>query len=86
MPGILRRADLLLRADPQFIRGGSPTRRTAVVLMILILFGLLYGAAMGSFGGVQGGRAWQILYSAVKVPVLLEATFVLSVVFSYSVL
>ena len=41
----------------------------------LILFGILYGTAMGTFGGVRGDRLLQVVYSGVKVPLLLFATF-----------
>jgi hypothetical protein len=40
--------------------------------------GVFYGAAMGSYGGVAGGRGWQLVYSASKVPLLLCLTFLLS--------
>jgi hypothetical protein len=43
-----------------------------------LLFGTFYGAAMGCFGGWGAGRALQILFSALKVPLLLQVTFVLS--------
>ena len=33
---------------------------------------------MGSFGGVLGERFWQVAFSAMKVPLLLTATFALS--------
>jgi hypothetical protein len=36
--------------------------------------GTVYGAVMGSFGGPTGERAVQILYSGLKVPLLLAAT------------
>jgi hypothetical protein len=48
------------------------------LLTLLVGFGLGYGGVMGTFGGVGGERSWQVLYSAVKVPLLLLATFVLS--------
>jgi len=35
----------------------------------------LYGATMGTFGGLEGGRALQIVFSAIKVPLLLLTTF-----------
>ncbi|MEK6249082.1 MAG: hypothetical protein N2C12_12940, partial [Planctomycetales bacterium] len=44
----------------------------------IILFGMLYGAVMGSFGGFAGERLWQVLYSALKVPLLLLCTFAIS--------
>lgn len=41
----------------------------------IILFGLLYGAVMGTFGGVAGERWQQVVFSALKVPLLLMVTF-----------
>jgi hypothetical protein len=56
--------------------------RTAVALWRLLamvaLFGVFYGAVMGTFGGVRGERALQLLYSGLKVPLLLLITFGLS--------
>ncbi|MFO0955972.1 MAG: hypothetical protein U0800_00750 [Isosphaeraceae bacterium] len=40
--------------------------------------GSAYGALMGTFGGFAGGRAWQVLGSALKVPMLLGVTLLLS--------
>jgi hypothetical protein len=48
------------------------------LLGVIVIFGLLYGAVMGSYGGVGGGHWKQLIYSAVKVPFLLMATGVLS--------
>jgi hypothetical protein len=47
-------------------------------LGILIAAGLAYGAVMGSFGGLTASTALQMLFSAAKVPLLLLATFGLS--------
>jgi hypothetical protein len=33
---------------------------------------------MGTLSGIEGGRVWQVLFSAVKLPLLLGTTFVLS--------
>jgi hypothetical protein len=46
----------------------------------LAVFGVLYGVAMGSFRGLVAQSQWsqQIVYSAIKVPLLLTATFVIS--------
>ena len=49
----------------------------------MLIFGFAYGAAMGSFGGVAGERAWQLLYSAVKAPLLLLATFAIGLPFFF---
>jgi hypothetical protein len=46
---------------------------------VLLAFGAAYGAVMGTFGGFEGDRLLQILYSAIKVPGLLLVTFALSV-------
>jgi hypothetical protein len=48
------------------------------LLLLVMVFGLLYGAVMGSYGGVAGDRWKQVIYSAVKVPILLMGTFLLS--------
>src|SRR5947207_3318861 len=40
--------------------------------------GMLYGAVMGSFGGWDDGRVWQAVFAALKVPLLLLATFALT--------
>jgi hypothetical protein len=39
---------------------------------------MFYGAVMGSYGGMSGVRFWQAVYSAIKVPFLVIATFLLS--------
>ncbi len=53
-------------------------RKLAELGSLVVIFGLAYGAVMGSFGGVLGERFWQVVFSAVKVPLLLAATFALS--------
>lgn len=51
--------------------------RMRELLLVVIGCGLTYGAAMGLYG-FSGGRTLQLLYSAVKVPLLLLVTFGLS--------
>ena len=72
---------LLLRAD-DLLRGRTPDadRRAGLLYLLALvgLFGLFYGAVMGTFGGVRGERALQLLYSGLKVPLLLLVTFGLS--------
>jgi hypothetical protein len=78
MKGFLLQAERVLRGPPD---EGRPTSTAATVRRLLgftLLCGLLYGTVMGSYGGVAGDRVWQLLYSAVKLPLLLLATFVLS--------
>lgn len=68
--------DDLLRARPRVVVGDAPGPRRIVLMMVI--FGILYGAVMGSFGGVTGERFLQVIYSGVKVPLLLTATFLIS--------
>ncbi|MHC4170530.1 MAG: hypothetical protein ACYSWQ_26615 [Planctomycetota bacterium] len=75
---ILLQADNVLRARPWVVQEGHVARRLAQLGTLVILFGLTYGAVMGSFGGVFGERFWQVVFSAVKVPLLLAGTFALS--------
>jgi hypothetical protein len=87
MVGLLRRADSILRGAPlssgarvgeaenEGVGEAATLRRLASVLLA---FGLFYGAVMGTFGGITGERLLQVLFSAVKVPLLLVATFALS--------
>ncbi|HEX8236053.1 MAG TPA: hypothetical protein VF600_08860 [Abditibacteriaceae bacterium] len=50
----------------------NDTARMSVALLTsIVTFGLIYGAAMGTFGGM---RPAQVLFSAVKVPLLLLVT------------
>jgi hypothetical protein len=48
------------------------------LILAIVVFGMLYGGAMGSYAGAHGPRAGQVVYSAVKVPILLVVTFLLS--------
>jgi hypothetical protein len=54
------------------------TRRTWRLLLLLLACAVAYGACMGSFGGEGPPRTWQILYSALKTPLLLLATFAIA--------
>jgi len=74
--------DDLLRRRPWTTQTSAPGRTRALVACVLI-FGCAYGAAMGSFGGVAGERALQLLYSAVKTPLLLLATFAICLPFFF---
>lgn len=68
--------DQLLRARSRVTLDNAPRPRQIVLWMIA--FGILYGAVMGTFGGIATGRFLQITYSAAKVPLLLTATFLIS--------
>ncbi len=57
---------------------GLPTRRDMTrLLSTIVLGGLIYGAVMGAFSGIGPDNLRQILFSAVKVPLLLLVTFAL---------
>src|SRR6188474_353674 len=71
--------DVLRRAT--WVAGRTDSRRALLGLIsCVVLFGFLYGAAMGCFRvfGAQSGWALQIAYSAAKVPMLLAVTFTIS--------
>jgi hypothetical protein len=54
----------------------SRPARSALLWMVgcITVFGMIYGAVMGAFGGVLNDRVWQLVYSALKVPLLLLGT------------
>jgi hypothetical protein len=79
MPSLLLRADDLLRGrSPTGDDGRAGAPGLLHLLALVAAFGLFYGAVMGTFGGVRGERALQLLYSGLKVPLLLLVTFALS--------
>ena len=78
MTALLSDADAVLRRVGDVPRPGSPARTLLRLLFLVLVFGLFYGAVMGSFGGVAGRRALQPVYSGLKVPLLLLVTFALS--------
>lgn len=65
-------ADHVLRSD-------ATALRLPRLLWMIVAFGIVYGAVMGTFAGVTGERLLQVAYSALKVPLLLVVAFVLSV-------
>jgi hypothetical protein len=62
------------------LRGAEENAANAIRnrLLTIIAAGCLYGAVMGAYGGIGPDRWRQIFYSAIKVPLLLVATFCLS--------
>jgi hypothetical protein len=74
MRALVGNADRLLRGEPF-----PPGSRTLVYLVAYVIAcGSLYGGVMGTFGGLGGERLWQVLYSALKVPLLLGVSFLLA--------
>lgn len=80
MKTLFLQADAVLRgigkeAGPDAVLSLASVRRLCALIG---LFGGLYGAAMGMYGSMEGGRALQVVYSMLKVPLLLLVTFALS--------
>lgn len=73
MNALLTQIDDILRSRR---RVQSHPARSALLRMIgcIAVFGLLYGAVMGAFGGVTGPRFWQVVNAGLKVPLLLLGT------------
>jgi len=78
MTGILQNAKTVLHGDYEQHRTNDGRSALTHLFLTIFLCGATYGASMGSSGGFEKGEALQILYSAVKVPLLLLATFMLS--------
>lgn len=70
----------ILRRAPWVTQAVGSGRVVARLVGQLLLFGLLYGLAMGSFRGLVSESQWlrQMVYSGVKVPLLLTGAFVIS--------
>ncbi|MHC4956005.1 MAG: hypothetical protein ACYTGZ_19335 [Planctomycetota bacterium] len=66
MRGIAGSADRLLRAESEF-RAGAGRAPIGALAALVVAGGLIYGGAMGTFGGWR----WQIVFSALKVPLLI---------------
>src|SRR5438477_7022581 len=71
MDRVLTWVDELLRGP----RAPGPGVSFGRCALLIAGGGMLYGAVMGSFGGWGEGRFWQAVFAAVKVPLLLLATF-----------
>ena len=77
MYGFLVRADDVLRRRPWTTGAAGTWPALRSLTAEIVVFGMLYGAVMGVFGGILGGRMWHVLYAALKVPLLLLATFLI---------
>jgi hypothetical protein len=78
--GLLRLADDVLRGEtsPAWRSRELRPHLLGSLALAVVVYGMFYGGVMGSYGGVAGSRIWQTVYSAIKVPFLLFATFFLS--------
>jgi hypothetical protein len=78
--GLIRLADDVLRGESSAAGRARELRPHLVgsLTLAVVVYGMFYGGVMGTYGGIAGPRFWQVVYSAVKVPFLLFATFLLS--------
>jgi hypothetical protein len=69
----------IMQTIPLILRPGSGESairlRARAVIPLIVVAGALSGAVMGSFGGIGPSRWAQILFSAIKVPMLLGVSF-----------
>jgi hypothetical protein len=77
MTAALRAIDDFLRGRGIFAPDAPLSGRLRWLLMLAVACGLFYGAVMGTYSGLAPGRFHQLLYSGVKVPLLLLVTFLL---------
>lgn len=76
-PNLLTHAGRVLRAQP--IAAEKHDRKHLLRLTGMVLFfGMLYGSALGTNGGVATSTLQQMLYSSIKLPLLLFASLALS--------
>ena len=80
---LINLADNIIRARPEVLDEGSTRKALVDLVKVLCLSGMFYGCIMGSFAGVFGDRIFQVIFSAVKVPILLIVTFCLSLPFFF---
>lgn len=76
MRNLLLPLDRVLRS-PSETPGVSPLG-AGHLIGILVACAAFYGAIMGAYGGFAGDRALQVVYSAIKVPLLLIVTFTIT--------
>jgi hypothetical protein len=75
---LLAWADDVLRGRAVAPEEGARPQSLGLLLAVLVAYGMLYGAVMGGYGGFADDGMLQMLYSALKVPLLLTVTFALS--------
>src|SRR5947209_14090678 len=78
MRGLLHEVEKVLSERSPELSTGRPATAVGRRAGLMLLCGLFYGAVMGTFGGLGGDRLWQVLFSGVKVPLLLAVVFFLS--------
>jgi hypothetical protein len=69
--------DDFLRGRGVFAPEAPLAGRLRWLVVMVVTCGPFYGAAMGTYSGLTAGRLHQLLYSGLKVPLLLLVTFLL---------
>jgi hypothetical protein len=77
MQSFFRAIDDFLHGRGVFATDAPLTGRLKWLFILLVICGLFYGAVMGSYSGLTPSRFHQLLYSGLKVPLLLLVTFAL---------
>jgi hypothetical protein len=77
MRTLFQAVDDFLRGRGVFAPEAPLAGRLRWLVILVLVCGPLYGVAMGTFSGLSAGRFHQLLYSGIKVPLLLLATFLL---------
>jgi hypothetical protein len=77
MTALLRHADDLLRGTGRSDADALSLRRWWILPAIIVVFAPVYGAVSGSFALNSPERLLQVLYSAIKIPLLLGVTSLL---------
>ncbi len=75
MRALCHEIDDFLRGVGRFAVGAPARRRLGWLLLLVAVCGTAYGVAMGTFSGLGPGRWLQLVYSGVKVPLLMLVTF-----------
>jgi len=74
---VLAQTEAFLRGTGRFAVGAPLAGRLPWLVGLVVGCGVFYGAVMGTFSGLAPGRFHQLLYSGIKVPILLLVTFLL---------
>jgi len=77
MRAFFRKVHDFLYARERFAPDARARGRVRWLVLFVLVFGIFYGAVMGTFTGLAPGRLHQLVYSGVKVPMLLLVTFAL---------
>ena len=83
--GFLQVIDEFLRGQGAFAIEAPHRRRIRWLVLLVLTCGLFYGAVMGTYSGLVPDRLHQLLYSGIKVPLLLLVTFLLCLPFFFVV-